>query len=535
MLKQLTIANIVLIESIQLEFQSGLNALTGETGAGKSSIISALRLILGDRSDFSQIRKGCEKAQVTALFDIQHHHELLEKLHQLGIDHEDGDPLIIKRELTRNSKSRCFVNHQAVQRSLLEMIGKYLISHVHQMAYVELFDVHTHLEMLDTFAEIRREEFATEFEQFIALQKELKILQNETLLREAKKERLISEIEEIQKFDFDDEEDEALFAKFKESMERLTSYDKIIKITESLFEGKYPILNLLHKNCLEIESLATNITSLNEVHNSLKNIIVELQDNFDILLKLQRSLDVDPKDIERMEIRLDEINKIKKKYGATASLVQKHLSDAQSELIHIQLQEERLLHIEDLLPTLKISLDEKASLLTYRRNESAKELKRIITEELSFLNMPKAIFEIAITPSERTSTGDDRVEFLFAPNTGEKMLSLKDSASGGELSRVLLALKAALAKRERISTLIFDEIDAHLGGITATIVGEKIQEISHNRQVLCITHLPQVAKFANNHLFIIKNEKDGRTYTQAHTLDEKGRLQEMDRMLGKKT
>jgi DNA repair protein RecN (Recombination protein N) len=534
MLRQLTIQNIILIESQTLNFEEGLNIITGETGAGKSSIISALRLILGDRSDFSQIRKGEEKASVVAIFDIKKMPHLRLQLEEMGIDHLADEPLIIKKELS-TYKSRNFINHQQVQLTAFETIGKYLISHIHQMASTELFSLQNHLEMLDQYCGTDIESFKELWVKLLKLKKELNDLNHSSIKRIKEKERLASEISEISSLKFSDSEDEALFKRFEKLHTDKIILTKIRKILSALFETKPSFISLLIKTHGDILEECEEINELKNVAVTIENIQVELHDVQDTLLRIEQKLKFDESELEFIEQKLAEFDKIKKKFGSTLNLVRDYENSCRRSLELLKEEDLKIEALEKEIPLLEKEADEKAFNITMLRKKFAPLLQQKVEEELKQLNMPNARFQIEITSKERGLFGDEKIEFLFAPNKGEKMLGLKDAASGGEMSRVLLALKGLLTSKEKIPTIIFDEIDAHLGGITATVVGEKIEEISTSKQVICITHLPQVAKRADNHIHIKKIEKDGRTFTQAFILDEKSKKSEFARMLGIKS
>jgi DNA repair protein RecN (Recombination protein N) len=532
MLKQLTIANIVLIESLTLDFDSGLNVLTGETGAGKSSIISALRLILGERSDFSQIRRNAEKASVCALFEVKDNKDLLKHLFDSGIDHDQEEPLILKRELSSQLKSRSFVNNQPVQLSQLEAIGRFLISHVHQHAYVELFSQNAHLQALDAFSLINLKDYQEAFLLLENKKEYLKTLLSVEASKNAEKERLQEEIKEIQHLNLQESEDEELFKNYSLMINQKEASSKLSKISSFLFEGKTPIIPLISKSCQEVQMLNQRIEGLDNVDQLLSNVVVELKEVHESLSRIESQLEINEHEFEAIECRLSQIDLIKKKYGSNVQDILKHLQNSLDRIKKIEDDELKIIELHEMIPLLEQEVNQLASDISKLRCKQALILEDIITNEIKTLNMPNAIFKVLVVQGAKTNVGIDKVEFLFAPNQGEKILSLKDCASGGEMSRVLLALKTSLAHVEKVSTLILDEIDAHLGGITATLVGEKIKNIGQQRQVICITHLPQVAKIAKQHFQIVKIEKEGRTFTLANLLDEKSKRAEMNRMLG---
>jgi DNA repair protein RecN (Recombination protein N) len=537
MLKALSITNIILIEEASIEFEKGLNVLSGETGAGKSAILKALSLILGEKSETHLIRKGAEKAIVEALFDISALPEVQQFLSEAGFSHDPDDDLVIRRELSANGKSRAFINHQIAQRPLLEQLGLHLIDHVGQHAHQSLLSLNTHRNVVDLFGghSALREQFKTEWQHLKQLQQELdELTQNESRrLRDI--ESYTHELQELDEANLKPGEEEELYAEYK----RLVNFEEIAaKLDEVLVilsgEGRAPLPAFYRCKNL-IEKIAALDSSLQPTATSLHNIYVELQEHQYSLNQYRAHLDFDAQHLEKINTRLALLNSLKKRYGGTFEAIEFYRQQAREKLALLENADQ---HIEDLRKELEQSethLQTIGKKLTAVRRHSAMQLQALILDHLRPLNMQRAGLEIRLSPAPRSDNGEDLIEFFFAPNVGEHLLSVRDCASGGELSRLLLALKTAIARLQNTPTLIFDEIDANIGGETATLVGQKLKAIACDRQVLCITHLPQIAHMADQHLYISKQELKGRTTSTVQKLSKALRKKELARMLGGKT
>lgn len=535
MLKNLSIHNIILVESAEIQFEASLNVLSGETGSGKSAIMHALALIIGSRADVSLIRNGAEKGSVEAVFDIQKLKTLQHFLDEAGIEHHFEDDLIIRRELTINGKSRAFVNHQSVQQTLLRRIGEHLIEMVGQHATQNLFTTDHHRHIVDLFGEVKPDvmAFQESWLQEIDLRKKIEQLISTETNRVREIEICQRELEELHEANLKLNEDEELFAEYSllaNSEERLSKSQAVYQALVSKREALLPQLSSLTST---LESLSKIDPSLEDLCQNCRDCRIELQEIAYTLQSYINKIDASPERLHILNERLALINRLKRKYGSTIAEIHSYMEETNQKLhtlentsVHIQaLQEEleKLIHTNHTL----------AQNLSKKRQTASKNLERALQKELRSLNMPKVEFFVRITPQQRTRTGDDHIEFFLSPNVGEKEIAIRDCASGGELSRLMLALQTLLAGTDNIPTLIFDEIDANIGGETATIIGEKLKTIGKKHQVLCITHFPQVAQQAAIHWQITKKEQHGRTYTFIEQLDEKGREEELFRMSGK--
>ncbi len=534
MLRELRISNLVLIESAEIAFKEGMNVLSGETGSGKSAIINSLSLIAGERTP-QMIRRGCEKAHVEAVFDIAQCPAVLRLLEEAGIDHEVGDELIIKRELTAAGKSRAFVNHQLAQLALLRKIAQELFEIVGQHANQKLLSVEKHREILDLYGNLQEEvaAFSLSWENENRMRTELDSLVGSEAQRLREIEVCRMELEELEEAHIKEGEDDELFSEYSllAHAEELTA--KVNEINQTLSGERHAVIPQLNKiKGLFFEQLVKIDPSLADAAKSCENALLEIQELAYSLRHYGSKVEYNPERLREINDRLTLITRLKRKFGETLDEIRAYQAKAKAKLA---LLESADIRIEELRRQLEQAAKENEALtqqLTAERQKTAKKLMRNLVAQLRSLNMPKVDFIAEIAKQKRSRHGEDKVEFYLVPNVGEHAIPIKDCASGGELSRLLLALQALLAGKEQIPTLIFDEVDANIGGETATIVGQKLHEIGKKHQVLCITHFPQVAKQADHHLQISKAERKGRTLTQVQTLDEKARTLELERMLG---
>ena len=500
MLKLLRIHNIILIEEAELEFEAGFTVLTGETGAGKSAILKALDLVLGARADSSMIRKGAERARVEAAFEV-----------------DDGE-LILRRDLLPNGKSRAYVDNVLVPLSDLRKAAENRLDMVGQHANQRLSTLDYHREVVDLFG--GHQDLAKRFTETYQKEKELSLQLEQLKVSENERLRQIeilqAQLEEIDEANIQEGEEEELFAEYSRLSNAEELASKLDGIMNGINEGK---LAILHS---ELQAMAKLDGTLDPFAQALQSASLELQETAFGLQSYRGRLAPNPARLDEVNQRLRLINQISRKYGDTADQMRQDLTALQESDNQIEALEKEI----SALPT-----DKLASELTKKRTVAAKKLSKALISHLHPLNMKGAQFLTQVTPTSRTSSGDDLIEFHFAPNPGEGMVPIRKSASGGELSRVLLALKTTLAGLELTPTLIFDEIDAAMGGATARLVGEKIRAISSQRQVICITHLPQVAELADHHFCIQKEQKGGRTRSTISLLTETKR--ELARMSGR--
>lgn len=536
MLKSLCIHNLILIESADIAFESNLNVLSGETGSGKSALMHALSLIAGERSDAGMIRRGCEKGSVEAIFSIDHLPALSAILDESGIDHEKGQELIIRREMSLSGKNRSFINHQAAQQGLLKKIGSHLIDIVSQHATQRLFSLEQHRVLLDLFGELtgKGEEFKSAWERENALRHELNRLKNSEAERIREIEICERELEELEEARLQEGEEEDIFAEYSRlaNAEELSS--KVAEVMNVLSGERSQTITQLLRQKTTFDQLIGIDPSLKETAEAYQNAVLELEEISYMLRDYHSRIQHDPDRLQQINVRLTVINKLKRKYGAAIADVKAYQQKTKDKLKALESADCRIEELTEELTATSEAVDALAGTLSQERKRAAKQLEAALTDQLHTLNMAKATFLIEITPQKRCSSGDDRVEFFLIPNVGEHRIAIKDGVSGGEMSRVLLALQTLLTGKSSTPTLIFDEIDANIGGATAVIIGNKLKEISRKHQVLCITHFPQVASQADHHLQIAKEENDGRTVSRIRSLDQSDREEELLRMVGKR-
>lgn len=534
MLKQLRIQNIILIEREEIPFELGFNVLSGETGAGKSAIMHALSLILGERADSTIIRKGEDKGVVEAVIDIDripHLHKLLE---DSGIDHHKGDDLIIRREISASSKSRAFINNQMAQQALLRKVGESLVDMIGQHANQRLLSIEMHRDILDLFAELQDavKVFGRSWEEENAIRSKLEKLINSESERIRTAEVCRMELEEIEEGKLKEGEDEELFAEYTLLSNSEELADKSHAILQALNGEKSGVLPLLNRQKSNFDSLSAMDPSLDELSKTYTTALIELQEVAYSLNQYRSRVEHNPQQTAKINARLSLIARLKKKYGATISEIQNYQEKVKEKLRGLEGTDEEIEELGKKLAAIEKQNEQQAKCLTAKRSSACKQFEDSLILQLRALNMPKVEFFCKIMAQKRTKLGDDKIEFFLRPNVGEREIPIRECASGGELSRLMLAIQALLAGKAQIPILVFDEIDSNIGGETAVVVGDKLREIGMKHQVLCITHFPQVAKQAQHHLCISKTEKEGRTVTKVQALDAKGINKELSRMQG---
>lgn len=534
MLKYLKIDNLILVEKASISFEKGMNVLSGETGAGKSAIMEALNLLLGARADSSLLRKGAEKAIIEASFSIGHLPELIGSLQEWGIDHAAGEDLILRREISLASASRAFINHQLAQVSLLRKAGEHLMEIVAQHASQRLLSLENHRRLLDLYGDLADEatQFKNGWEEEHALRKQLQDLINCEAVRLRQIEICRMELEELEAAQLKEGEDEQLFEEYSLLANAEERSCKAGQIADALAGEKGSVVQALKRCQLFFQQLAVIDGSVAEQGQLLTAATLELEEVNHFLRNYHARVEYNPQKMAEINDRLTLINRLKKKYGSSIEEIRAYQAQTQTKLASLENTDEVIDKLRASLESIEKGNQAKAEQLTRKRGRAAQSLEKDLITQLRALNMPKAEFQIELTAQKRSGAGDDQVQFFLVPNPGEHRVSIKDCASGGELSRLMLALQVLLAGKESISTLIFDEIDANIGGATASIVGHKLKEIGQAHQVICITHFPQVAQYADHHIRIKKEVKSGRTFTLVTTLDDASRQEELSRMQG---
>ena len=531
MLNLLHIENIAVIECADISFDSGFNVLTGETGAGKSIVIDAISAILGERAYRDMIRTGANKASVHAVFT---------NVPEFSWFIENGVPYdaetVIQREIYLDGKNICRVNGTLVTVSILRKLGLQLINIHGQHDSASLFDEENHLRYLDAFADNDEllNAYIGKFHAFCELEQEIqrKTMDESEKLR--RMETLRYQIEEISKAELQPGEDEELENRRKvlQNAEKLS--DGINSAVECLYGSDETdgAASLLADAEREIARLAKYTDAYAEMQARIADLMYQVQDIAEEVRDARDSLTYSGDELEQIESRLDVIHRLRKKYGATCEDILDYLESAKQELDEIEFADDYLERLRVKRDKAKKAASECANEVHKARAEAAQKLSVRILEELAQLDMPKVQFDCQFTECELCQNGIDSVAFYMSANAGEALKPMSKVASGGELARIMLAMKNVLAEKDDISTLIFDEVDTGVSGRAAQRVAEKLRSVANSKQVLCVTHLPQLAALAQTHLLIAKDERNGRTYTTVTPLDLEGRKKELARIIG---
>ena len=535
MLTSLHIENIAVIRSADLDLSNGFSALTGETGAGKSMIVDSINLLLGNRATREIIRSGEEKATVSAIFEDLTD-SAVEHIREMGFEVEDAT-VMLSRTITADGRSQTRLNGRVITQAMQREIAGLLISIQGQADSQNLLQKSRHREILDAYGTSKDAlvDYRISFEELKKYRKEMQSLSQDSAEKLRLSEMLKYQIEDIDAMKLKDGEEEALL----KERDRLSNLERINKQTGTICR----LLRDSEKgNAYDVIRRAeTVLQSLNGLVDDTDNLCARLSfaasEIEDVAETVRSYMDDDREDptarIDRIEGRLEGITKLKRKYGADVAAVLAFRADAAARLDALETSDERLTELQKQVKALTKAAEKKAALLRQKRKEAAKEIVKQVTESLSFLDMPKVRFEIAINPCELCEHGGDDVEFLIATNPGEPLLPLSKIASGGELSRIMLALRSVLNDHDGVDTVIFDEIDTGVSGKTSRKIGIKLKETAKTgTQVLCVTHSAQIASLADNHYRITKHERDGRAETDVQLLDKKARIDEIARILG---
>ncbi len=531
MLNLLHIENIAVIEQADITFDRGFNILTGETGAGKSIVIDAISAILGERAYRDMIRTGASKASVRAVFSA---------VPQLSWFEENDvtydDEIVIHREIYLDGKNICRVNGSPVTVSILRKLGIQLINIHGQHDSASLFDEDNHLIFLDSFAdnEPLRLDYAQKYSAVSALRREIdrKTMDEGEKLR--RMETLKFQIAEIERAELTAGEDEQLEERRKvlQNAEKLS--DGLAEAVQCLYGGDETdgAASLLSQAERALGKLGRYTDAFASINEKVADLMYQVQDAAEEVRVMQADLRYSADELEQIEARLDTIHKLRRKYGVTCADILEYLQDAKQELDEIEFADENLERLKQRLQKCEKDAWAAALLLRENRKAASDRLSKRILTELAQLDMPRVQFECAFTELELTANGADSVAFYMSANAGEALKPMSKVASGGELARIMLAMKNVLAEKDQVSTLIFDEVDTGVSGRAAQRVAEKLKSVAAHKQVLCVTHLPQLAALADTHLLIAKEERQGRTYTTVTPLDLEGRKRELARIIG---
>ncbi len=535
MLVELSVEQIAIIDRLNLRFDAGLNVLTGETGAGKSILIDALSLALGERAEAEMLRAGAERAQVTAVFDLSNSPRLMQSLQELGVTPEDG-LLYLTRELLAGGRSQARINGRPVPVATLKSVGDLLVDLHGQHQHQSLFNVSEQMRFLDEWCGEKvlslKAQVGECVRQIRALQRELSSLQADARERAHLLDLYTFQKNEIEQAHLTPGEEEELVAEERRLAHAERLYATAETAHELLTSGEPSAVDLLAQAVRALEEVVSIDADLQPIAENLQNALYSVQDAAGELRAYRDRVEFNPDRLNEVQERLHIIRTLKRKYGDTVEAVLDYLREVTDKMERLQGGEERAEQIAEALRDLEERAQELAGELSRLRREGARRFEQAVAQELNELAMPRARFEVKLTPKPLESDGADAIEFLIAPNPGEPPRPLSRIASGGELSRVMLAIKSVLAGVEDVPTLVFDEIDIGIGGRTASVVGEKLHSLSQQRQILCITHLPQIASRARLHLLIEKREVEGRTVTAVTPVEGEARVQEIARMLG---
>ena len=531
MLSLLHIENIAVIERSDISFDPGFNVLTGETGAGKSIIIDAISAILGERAYRDMIRTGANKASVRAVFtDVPE----FEWFSQNGVDYDPET--IIQREIYLDGKNICRVNGTLVTVSILRKLGIQLINIHGQHDSASLFDEANHLRFLDDFAENSdiRQQYAEKFCAVELIRREIDRLNMDESEKLRRMETLRYQIAEIERAALEPGEDEVLEARRKVLQNAEKISDAMNDAVENLYgnddsDGAASMLMSAERALARIAKYDDSIAAL---HEKVADLMYQVQDAAEEARDARDELSYSAGELDEIESRLDVIHKLRRKYGATCEDILGFLAQAKKDLDEIEFADDMLERLKKKFAKAEKEAWDAAHILRDNRKKAAVVLSQRILTELAQLDMPRVQFSCAFTELELTVNGADAVAFFMSANTGEALKPMSKVASGGELARIMLAMKNVLAEQDRVSTLVFDEVDTGVSGRAAQKVAEKLRSVARNKQVLCVTHLPQIAALGDTHMLIAKSERDGRTFTTVTPLDIEGRKQELARIIG---
>lgn len=537
MLKTLSIWNFALIEHVQIDFDKGLNILTGETGAGKSILLGALGMVIGRRTNIDAIRSSCEFMRVEAVF-ILDNNLVKDFLTKYNILVEDDD-LIITRQININGKNSVQINNCHTTMAILRQLGELLVDIHGQHANQALLKPIKQLSLIDMYdgdaIQKQKEAYLEKYYQWLQIKQKLADSKINTQEMAQRLDMLKWQINEIENAKLILDEDEKLESEIKV----LANVEKISLLTQDAYKllyegenGKFAILSSLSQVRKDLENLAQYDENMAKVHQILDEAYFQIQDSADEIRSYGESIDYNPQKLDMMQSRLNDIDKLKRKYGNTIEEILNYLAKAKEKLTYIENYDDNLAKLEQELSLLAKDVSQEALILHELRQKSAKALEMAIMKELASLSMAdaKLVINLTLNNDDFTENGADDVEILFSANLGEDLKSLAKIVSGGELSRIALALKTITAKKDDIDLMVFDEVDTGVGGKTAQMMAEKIARIALYRQVICITHLPQIAAMADAHFYISKETKNNKTFTTIDEINYDAKLAEIARM-----
>lgn len=533
MLKTLDIKNIAIIEKASVEFSRGLNILTGETGAGKSILIDSINAVTGEKTSRELIRTGEDSSEVSAFFE-NISRDVICHLSENGIPSEDDGSLLLYRKIFRDGRNTCRINGSPVTVSMLRNIGMRLINIHGQRDSQMLLDSEKHIDFLDSFADSSDElkSFSDDYNELQSIISEIKSLSLDAAYKERQTDLLTYQINELENAHITPGERESLIKK-KNILNNSKKLSVALSGALAALSGdseSFGAEGLINSAVSEISSVTSLAKGLDSLVENLNNAVSYISDCTSLIDDVLRQLEDIDGDVDSVEERLDVLYRLSKKYGETEEEMIAFLENAKKELSGMVNSDERLAELSELKEKVLTECKQKADKLSDRRKEAAERLAFSIMEELRYLDMPHCRFEVSVASCEMYEKGSDRVEFLISANPGEDPKPLGKVASGGELSRIMLAMKNVLNKSGGVETLIFDEIDSGVSGSAAKKIAVKLNEVSKHSQILCITHLSGIAAFADSHKFIYKEVSEGKTYTNIRELSVSERAYELARM-----
>ena len=553
MIEGLYIRNVALIDELQLEFSPGLNVLTGETGAGKSVILQSLGLALGERGSPSIVRAEQRTAKVQIAISPSSADSVWTYCTEAAlVDELDAEEaLLLARQISASGRNRCHVNDQMVNLTLLQEIGDLIIDIHGQHEHQSLFRSETHLNLVDAFGELEDLRLCVnkKYNEIHALRQQ--VSEHTQTLREAQREKdfLEFQIDELEEAQLEAGEEEELTNERSILSNAESLFDSASLVYDQLYGGsqvEFSVLDTLKKASSTTTKLCAIDENLEELNGRLESALYELEDIAHQILNYRDTVEFNPHRLAEIEERLDLIYRLKRKYGDSIADILAYQAEIAQKLKDLEVGSERIEDLKAQINRETAQAQELAIELSEKRKVAAAKLESLIEDELHTLGMDKAVFRVLILPIkspdgileldgtryELRSNGMDEIEFLISPNVGSEPKPLTKIASGGEISRVMLALKTVLARIDNIPTMVFDEIDAGIGGRTADVVGQKLKELARFRQVICITHLPQIARFADQHFRVEKQVEGNQTTITAHELTPDERVEEIARMHG---
>lgn len=533
MLNELHIENIAVIEKADIAFRPGLNVLTGETGAGKSIIIDSIGAVLGERVSRELVRRGAERGTVTAVFDADGVEPWLDE-NEIDCDGE----LILQRRIGTDGKSGCRICGTPVTAAQMKELASMLVDIHGQNDGRQLMDERRHMQYLDAFGQLHTElkEYHAQYDKYCAVKKEIRALTMDEIEKERLSESLKYQIAELERADIKPGEREAITARrdLLRNSEKLT--EAIDEAVKTLYGGDDNAVSMAQNAAYYAQRAAAVAPELEAAASGINDAAFALADAAETLRDFRDSLDFSPEEYDNLESRISLLNKLERKYGRADEELLSYLDECRKKLDDIEYADERLVKLEKELAAQIESCRSAASVLGKRRRECARELEARIVGELRELNMPSVRFAVEFVPVDNEqgfdAQGAENARFIMSANAGEPLGRISKIASGGELSRIMLAMKNVFAENDVVGTMIFDEIDTGVSGIAAQRVAEKLFSVSKGKQVMCVTHLPQIAAMADSHYLIAKHETEGRTFTEVTSLDREGRRRELARLHG---